>query len=329
MVVLQNGTVPAGVTTCGTLLCAGGVPWVMNGASVYNPGLRAEQSGFENPQGTIQLAQAAHLNTIRVINFYPDNGDPAAMPYNSTDWQEVDQMIADAGAAGMKVDLGLGDYRNTLWNDCINPYTYDWTPYIDWVANRVNSVTGQVYKDDPTIAFMSISGEPLAVGSYTFTAQTTGQSCTLSYTTQQLTDFYAKAENEWAATGATVMVNSGGLGYINEYDSAGIDWQSIYALPHNALCAFKTYGGMLAYAPTVAAYCHSIGKPVVDEEFGYQQSDGDAQRATEMTTTYNDLRAIGAAGAAFWNLGYQVAATSYEISPLTPLTFAAVVSAGL
>jgi len=329
VVVMQNGQLPSGITACGISLCNGGTPWVMNGATIYNPGLRPEQSGFLNPQGTVALAQQANLNTLRIINFYPENGDPNSEPYDATEWGHVDQMINDAEAAGLHVDLGLADYRNTLWNDCINPYTYDWTRYIDWVAHRVNTVTGAVYGSDPAIAFVSISGEPLPTGSYTFTARTTGQSCTLSYTTQNLTNFYANAENEWVATGATTMVNSGGLGYINEYQSAGIDWKSIYALPHNALCGFKTYGGMLAFAPTVAQYCHSIGKPIVDEEFGFQQSDGDATRASEMTNTYTQLKAIGIAGVAFWNLGYQVAATSYDISPATPLVFAAVQAAGL
>lgn len=36
------------------------------------------------------------------------------------------------------------------------------------------------------------------------------------------------------------------------------------------------------------------------------------------------VRALRFAGVGFWNLGYQLAPTSYEVSPSTPLTFAAV-----
>ncbi|MBV8300601.1 MAG: hypothetical protein JOY68_01610 [Candidatus Dormibacteraeota bacterium] len=332
VVVLQPGQAPGGVTVCGTQLCSGGSPIQLDGASIYNPGLRPEQSGYLNPAGTIQLAQEAHLNTLRIINFYTKHGDPATVPYLESNWVLVDRMIAAAGAAGMHVDLGLGDYRNILWESCIDPYTADWTHFVDFVANRRNTVTGALYKDDPTIAFVSIAGEPLQANKPHTGVNATGSpdpnlaNCTVEYTTQQLTDFYINTENAWAATGASVMINTGGLGYINESDS-GIDWKTIYALPHNPFCAFKTYGGMFAFAPTVAAYCHSIGKPVLDEEFGYEQSNGDAQRATEFANQYSEMRSIGAAGVFFWNLGYQVASTSYEVSPLTPLTFAAVQAA--
>lgn len=231
-------------------------------------------------------------------------------------------MIADAGAAGLHVDLDLSDYRNILWNSCINPYTSDWTAFLTFVATRRNTVTGTVYGHDPTIATLGISGEPLPVGSHTFMAPATGQECTLTYTTQELTDFYARTTGKWKQLGATVAVNPGGLGYLNE-PTSGIDWKAIFALPTVDLCDIKTYGGMLAYSATVAAYCTSIGKPWIDEEFGWQQSDGDAQRATELRGTCETVFAEGASGANFWNLGYQVASTSYDVGPATPATLAA------
>jgi len=102
--------------------------------------------------------------SVRCV-YEPDTNadDPTLVPFEERSWQLADQRIAAAGAASMHVELGLGDYRNTLWNDCINPYTYDWTRYIDWVAHRVNTVTGAVYGSDPAIAFVSISGEPLRI----------------------------------------------------------------------------------------------------------------------------------------------------------------------
>ena len=312
------------VHACAGSLCDGTQSWTMYGATVFNPGLRPEQSGFLNPAGTIALARSAHLNTIRLINFYPNSGDPTLVPFEERSWQLADQMIAAAGAAGMHVELGLGDYRNTLWNDCVNPYTYDWTRFIQFVATRRNTVSGAIYGTDPTIAFVSISGEPLPVGSHSFTARTTGRSCTISYTTNDLTEFYVRTLSAWKAMGPTVMVNSGGLGYINEYRSGGIDWKSIFALPDNDFCDIKTYGGMLGYAGTPAQYCHAIGKPIIDEEFGWQQSDGDAKRAQEFTATMSQLNALGFSGAAFWNLGYQVTSTSYDVSTRTPRLFAAI-----
>jgi hypothetical protein len=305
----------------------------MDGATIYNPGLRPEQSGLLNPAGTVALVQQAHLNTIRITDFFSHHGDPGTLPYNSTSWTQVDQMIAAAGAAGLHVDLGLSDYRALLWENCIDPYTAGWTRYLDFIANRVNTVTGQTYKSDPTIAMVSIAGEPLAANK-PHTGVNAGGSpdpalagCTIEYSTAQLTAFYTAATDTWKAQGGSVLVSPGGLGYINEYQSAGIDWHAIFNLHSVDICAIKTYGGMFAYAPTPAAYCHSINKPIIDEEFGYTQSTGDVQRAALFSAQYAQLRQVGAAGVAFWNLGYQVASTSYEVSPLTPLTFAAVQAA--
>jgi hypothetical protein len=311
------------ITICLRHLCLNGAPWYMNGASIYNPGLRPEQSGYLNPRGTVALARLAGLDTIRLVNYFSDDGDAAFTPYAETAWEPVDQMIADAGAAGLHVDLDLSDYRNILWNSCINPYTYDWTKFITFVGTRRNAVTGQTYAHDPTIATLGISGEPLPVGSHTFNAPASGQRCTISYTTQELTSFYARTTGLWKQLGASVTVNPGGLGHLNELTS-GIDWRAIFALPTVDLCDIKTYGGMLAFARTVASYCGSIGKPWIDEEFGWQQSDGDAQRAAELTNTCATVVDEGSSGAGFWNLGYQIAATSYDIGPSTPAAFAAV-----
>lgn len=324
------GLVSGLVTACGTKLCVNGHVWYMDGASVYNPGLRPPQSGILNPAGTVALAEAANLDTVRIINFYNNKGDPAVEPYNESRWVLVDKLIAAAGAAGLHIDLGLGDYRNTLWRSCINPYTYDWTHFINFVANRVNTATGAVYKNDPTIAFVSIAGEPLAANKPHTGVTATGTSdpnlvnCTIQYSTQQLTAFYTNTTGAWKAQGGSVMVSNGGLGYINEYQSAGIDWKAICGLASVDVCGIKTYGGMFAFAPTVATWTASINKPMIDEEFGYKQSMGDGARAALFASQFTQLRNIGAAGVCFWNLGFQVGGGSYEVSPLTPLTFDAV-----
>jgi hypothetical protein len=292
----------------------------MYGSTIYNPGLKPYESGIKDPAGTVALAKQANLNTIRITDFLKVKGNPSTAPYDETSWRYVDAMIAAAGAAGLHVDLGLADYRATLWNSCINPYTANWNQFISTVANRINTVTNVPYKDDPTIAFVSVAGEPLPVGTHRFTASATGRPCSLSYSTSDLTAFYAATTSEWTQQGGTVLINSGGLGYLNESKS-GIDWQSIFLLPTNAFCDIKTYGGMQAWAPSAANYCKSIGKPIIAEEFGWQQSAGDPQRAQLFATMFAQLRALDFAGTAFWNLGYQSAPTSYEINPSTPDTF--------
>jgi mannan endo-1,4-beta-mannosidase len=297
----------------------------MYGATVYNPGLTPYRSGLKDPTDTIALAKQAHLNTIRITDFLDKKGDPQRAPYDENVWQRVDSMISAAGRAGLRIDLSLADFRAVLWNNCANPYTADWTRFVTFVANRVNTVTGQTYKNDPTIAFVSIAGEPLPVGSHPFSAKATGQACTITYTTTDLTNFYRSVIGEWQNTHAGVLINTGGLGYLNESHS-GIDWKRIFALPGNAFCGIKTYGGMQAWAPTAGQYCASIGKPLIDEEFGWQQQTGDDQRAALFEQTFSLLQSMHAAGSAFWNLGYEVASNSYEVSPSTPKTFAVIVA---
>jgi hypothetical protein len=308
---------------CGIHLCVGSTPWPMYGATIYNPGLRPYQSGVKYPAGTIGLAQQAHLNTIRITDFMNSTGNPSVDPYDAQKWGYVDGMIAAAGAAGLHVDLGLSDYRAMLWNNCIDPYTADWSQFVSFVANRVNTVNGRVYKNDPTIALVSVAGEPLPVGSHSFTGKATGQPCTITYSTADLTGFYTATTGAWAAAQGSVLINSGGLGYLNE-SHAGIDWKSIFSLPTNAVCDIKTYGGMFAWVANAASYCAGIGKPIIDEEFGYQQGMTDGQRAHLFAQNYALAKSLNFAGIVFWNLGYQLASTSYEVNPSTPLTFAVV-----
>jgi hypothetical protein len=297
----------------------------MYGATIFNPGLSPYRSGVKLPTATVDLARQANLNTVRVTDFLDPDGSPATAPYDATDWDRVDAVIAAAGAAGMHVDLGLADYRNMMWNNCVNPYTANWKTFIDFVANRVNTITGRIYKDDPTIAFVSIAGEPLAVGSHAFTALATRSSCTISYTNAQLVAFYSSALGEWTGAGGSVLVNTGGLGYLNDA-GVGIDWRQIMALQDDAFCDIKTYRGMLAYAPTVAKYCAGIGKPIVDEEFGWTQAT--SNRAGDFTDTFAVLHEYHFAGLAFWNLGYQEATTTYDVGPSEPLVWAAIRQGG-
>ena len=299
-------------------------PWFLYGATFYDAGFTPALVGIDAPQATVGLALRAHLNTIRIVNFFsPGDFSPTAA-YTPSMWSRVDTLIADASAARLHVELDLSDYRNMLWQECVNPYATDWSSYLAFVSNRRNTVTGALYRDDPTIAVVAVAGEPLPPGRHVYTAG--GRTCDLAYSGAQLTGFFTRTLKETRAAFTDALVTTGGLGYLDF--NSGIDWKVIFGLADNQLCDIKTYGGMLRFLSTMAAWCASLHKPLIDEEFGWPQSTGDGARAGLLRQTLLDLYRVGAAGAAYWNVGFEVTPRSYDIGPSTPGALDVIASAG-
>jgi hypothetical protein len=313
------------MTVCGQQFCIGGSTFYPFGATVYGS---TPQAGIKNPAGAVALAQEQHLNTIRLANFLSHDAAPGTAPYVSSSWVRVDTFIADAHSASIKILLDLSDFKAELWNACKNPYTdlTAWNRYLTFVANRVNTVTGSTYNSDPEIVLVSFTGEPQPVGTYTFTTST-GVSCTLSYTTAQLTSFYAAIESKWKSLDSNHLITAGGMSNVDRPNN-GIDWQSIFGNASNDVCAWKTYGGMESWLPTGAQYCENVlHKPWFNDEWGYTQSLGDTARAQAFTGQFANNRANGAAGNFYWNANYLLSPGTYDVGPQTPATEAAVVSA--
>ena len=307
------------VTTCGTSLCLEGSVWPMYGAS--------HPIWESNVATTMTLAAEEHLNLVRLTDWMNVNG-PLTGAYAQSQWDTVDAYIAAASAQGLHVVLDLSTYRNLLWNNCVGP-SYDWSSFLNWVAHRVNTVSGRVYADDPTIAMVSLAGEYNPPTTYTYT-DNSGSSCTMSYSTSDLTSFFERTLSEARADFPNQLVDTGGFSYLDW--NSGIDWKTIMADPNDQVCAVHVYssGDAGTTVPNVSSYCRGLGKPWIIEEFGFQQSLGDAVRAQDVQGRYTLARDYGAAGVAFWNLGPQVqgvnySATTYDINPQTPLTFAVVV----
>ena len=307
---------------CGLQFCIGQQAFYPYGATFYES---TGQAGVDDPAGAIALAQSQHLNTIRVVDFLSHDGDPATAPYSSATWAGVDTFIADAEAANIKVLLDLSDYKAELWNACVDPYVSNWNRYLTFVARRVNTVTGVRYSRDPGIILVTFSGEPLPVGSHTF-IDAAGASCTISYTSSQLTSFYSKVERRWRALDRHHLRSAGGLSNV-DLPNSGIDWQSIFGNNANSVCAWKTYGDMFNWLPTGAQYCQDVlHKPWFNDEWGYTQASGDSARASSFTSQFANNAANGAAGNFYWNANYLVSPTTYDVGPQTPLTQAAVVN---
>ena len=162
---------------CGTQFCIGRSVFYPYGATFYQS---TDMAGIDNPSGAVNLALKQHLNTIRLVNFLDLDGDPAVAPFQKATWDKVDTFIADAEAAHLKILLDLSDYRNELWNNCSNPYTANWTKYLDFVARRTNSVTHEKYASDPGIVLVTFAGEPLPAAA---TRSSTGSATNAPLTT--------------------------------------------------------------------------------------------------------------------------------------------------
>jgi hypothetical protein len=266
----------------------------------------------------MDAARAQGLNTVRLVNFLHEDGNPATAPYDEGSWRLVDEDIAQARTRGLLVILDLSTYRNLLQRHG-NPYTADWGLFLRWVAARRNTVAGTRYRDDPTIAMIALAGEVDGPNSSPGRA--------LGLTTKQLTDFYSRSAREWKAADPNHIVSTGG--FLSLDWNSGIDWRAIGMLPAIDLLAIHVYSDndRNITEPAVAAWALENGKAWFVEEFGETQSVGDAWRAGYFRSVIAQARANGSAGVAFWNLGPEVVGGSHDVNPSTPLTWGTVKTA--
>ena len=96
--------------------------------------------------------------------------------------------------------------------------------------------------------------------------------------------------------------------------NGGQDYRTIFANSDNDACAFKTYGGAEAFLPTGTSYClNTLRKPSVNVEWGYLQGDGDTLRAQEFQGQFTNNNSAGIAADFYWNAGFQVSPTGYDV----------------
>lgn len=119
--------------------------------------------GLDHPRETVVQVMALRLNTIRITDFLDVNGTVETAPYDDARWRRVDNLIATAQHAALHVELDLSTYRNLLKANKLNPYTYDWAPFLQTTVNRRNTVTHVRYGDDATIALVAFAGEVDAI----------------------------------------------------------------------------------------------------------------------------------------------------------------------
>jgi mannan endo-1,4-beta-mannosidase len=202
-----------------------------------------------------------------------------------------------------------------------------------FVANRVNTVSGIKYRNDPTILVVSIAGEPIGPGY--------GE-CGRASTEQELTDFFEWSLGEWKSLDPHHLRSTGGLqGTYAGVDGNGdpipsgqqVDGIAIFSLADNTLPTHHTYPPRTTQlpladgqTPVLAPVAQDLGKPWFTEEFGFMQDDGDEFRASEFDFVYDEQTSYGSVGSLFWNLGPEVKLGTFDVNPSTPETWARILA---
>ena len=306
-----------------SLTCAGR-PVALTGFTFY-PALIGGARAWHDPHFSayidhiLDMGAAAGQNLMRATDQWDSHtgGQTADDP---TVWANMDYLMNAAGARGIFVVVDLSSFRWLLMSQGVDPNRTDlWTSFATKVAAR--------YRDNPAVAFYSIAGEPAPPA--TPAALNT------------LLGFYRATSQALRDADPNHLITVGGFNHMEDHPAIGW-WQAIDALPTNDIVAVKTYSQHdLDLMPAIASYGRSVGKPVVDEEFGMPQGYGDARsaggaaynglsagRAPFFDSVYSAGRKLGFAGFIVWNLGCQTGSTSYEVSPRTPAAWSVLVKYG-
>jgi hypothetical protein len=311
------------VKVCGTSLCVNGEPYVIHGATAYGT--------YDDPPVEVALAEAAKLNTLELVEFDTHHHVLADTMTEPT-WARVDKFIAAAKARGLHVVLNLSEYGQSLQAAGQIPTTVDWGPYLSFIANRVNTVTGAQYRNDPTISMVELFGEicyPGEEGS-TCPAGTSGSA-------SDMTSFFHRSETEWSALAPQILVSSGGFSHLSRNTS--IPWQAIVSDPADAVCSMEINSpNDVMNTVAFTNYCKSLGKPWFlaawsscynKPSYSFHMPT-DATMASHADDMYaiargDSLAAYPSIGANFWNLRDEGAvAGTCSIGPSFPLTWDAV-----
>lgn len=302
--VAHHRAASVGIRVSGTTITRNGVTWQPRGGAVpvwaANTASTARQA--------INLVLNCGADVIRFTDFLDIHTTAGVGEYDEAHWVSLDRLIAYAGGAGLPVEFDVAAYRNLLeaQSTTANAYTVDWTPFLTFAANRINTISGQTYKTDPAINFISFAGETLPP-SY-------ADSVARGITVQNLIDFYNNVMTTWGTLAPGQIRIPGGLFHFD----ANLPWQQIFSLASCDLPALHSYSGADETGEaTTHAYVNGLGKPWLLEEFGIVKANyaNDGARATDFTRQYTVATGNSAAGVLMW--GMDITALDPVLDPLT------------
>ncbi len=300
----------------GTKLAINGTPLsdIMTGASIF-PSTEGNSgawltSGYQTTLAAIPGEfTAGNLTVIRLTNQF-DTLPVWSMFDNTQLWQNMDYIIQQAYLNGQWVIIDF-----TTWNDILvlngqNPWDQTlWAPMYAAAALH--------YRHVPNVAWYNLQNEPPTPNTQA--------------AVNVLVNFYTAAANTIKANDPHHLICTAGL--IGTNGGLTNWWQQVMAIPQITVAAFEVYDtNDEAQFPLITAYVATLKKPLVINETGMQQYNGDAvynsagggfrgvylSRHDWYTQTLTWARQQGVQAVLLWNYDHQntgltVSGSSYDL----------------
>lgn len=235
-------------------------------------------------------------NTTMYFQYWDVEASAPAFNDGENGLERLDYVVASAAEHGIKLVFPFvnnwgpyggmdqyvlwagGEYHSDFFTD---PTIRQW--YQDWVEhllNRVNTITGVAYKDDPTIMAWELANEPRCLASGRYEA---GPDCTSEVITEWATEMAAfvksidpnhllgLGDEGWLCTG-------GGEGHWAYDCSQGVDGAAIAAIDDIDMVGMHLYpdhwGASVEWSEQYildhAALAEEVGKPLFIGEYGWR-----------------------------------------------------------
>ncbi|MFL6228578.1 MAG: cellulase family glycosylhydrolase [Pyrinomonadaceae bacterium] len=235
------------------------------------------------------LAEAArnHLRVqLTLSNWWRDTGGVTQY----LRWAGVKDAADDAAPFGIDVERATAFYTNDETRRL-------YREHIEKIVNRRNTVTGVVYRDDPTIFSYELMNEAQAPpGRW---AERRAWMAEMSAYVKSLDAHHLVTSGSWGYRSAFER-----RAWIDEQQIKTLDYCDVHNYPRDDTDAFVTSPASLAeFINNRAAAAFSINKPIVVGEFGMSPDGHEGASQTEWFRAYFDAaRRAGASGAMFWIL---------------------------
>jgi len=262
------------------------------------------------------------LKVIRIWGFFDGQAQdntviqPSPGTYDESGLLKLDYAIAKAGELGIKLVLPLvnnwddfgGMNQYVQW---FNANSHDqfytnasikqaYKNYVSHILNRVNTITGVAYKNDPTIMTWELANEPRSQ------SDTTGNTL-VNWASEMSTYIKSIDSQHLVAVGDEGFFNRSGATDWFYNGGEGVDWDRLIALPNIDYGTYHLYPDHWNKTPEWGTQWiidhiekgNAIGKPVVLEEFGYRNQ---ATRDQVYQTWLSTIEQYNGAGSQFWIL---------------------------